>query len=64
MSLRVNTNLMITDINYYRHKQKITRINELIKDLMDIRAEISELRLEECQLRGTIKELARELDQK
>ncbi|GAB6180477.1 hypothetical protein JCM14036_17960 [Desulfotomaculum defluvii] len=54
---------MITDINSYRHKQKLTRINELVKELMAIRAEISELRLEECQLRSTIKELARELDQ-
>ncbi|MEG6523519.1 hypothetical protein [Desulfotomaculum sp. 1211_IL3151] len=52
---------MITNINSYRQKQKITRINGLIKELMAIHAEISELILEESQLRRTIKELAKEL---
>ncbi|WP_041274600.1 hypothetical protein [Desulforamulus reducens] len=53
---------MITDINTYRHKQKITRINELIKELMTIRSKIRGLKIEESQLRDTIKELAKELD--
>lgn len=53
---------MITDINSYRHKQKITHINELIKELMAVRAEIGRLRIEECQVRNAIRSLARELE--
>lgn len=53
---------MITDLNSYRHKQKITLLNKLVKDLMAIRSEIRELKLDECQLRHDIKELAKELD--
>lgn len=53
---------MITNINSYRQKQKITRINGLIKELLAVRAEITELRFMESQLRSTIKELAKELE--
>lgn len=53
---------MITDINAYRHKQKLAHINELVKHLMAIRTEIRKLKIEECQLRHTIKELTQELD--
>lgn len=57
-----NNNHMITNINSYRQKQKLTHINGLIKELMAIRAEINELMLEESQLRSTIKELAKEFE--
>ncbi|WP_169843610.1 hypothetical protein [Desulforamulus ferrireducens] len=52
---------MITDINSYRNKQKLEHINELVKELMAIRAEIGRLKLEECQLKAHIKELTKEL---
>ena len=52
---------MITDINSYRHRQKLQHINELVKDLMEVRTEIGRLKLEECQLRTNIKELTQEL---
>lgn len=52
---------MITDINSYRHRQKLEHINELVKELMAVRTEIGKLKLEECQLRANIKELTQEL---
>ncbi|MEW6064336.1 hypothetical protein P378_04745 [Desulforamulus profundi] len=53
---------MITDLNSYRHKQKLAHINELVKHLTAVRADIRRLKMEECQLRNTIRELAQELD--
>ncbi|SHE86314.1 hypothetical protein [Desulforamulus putei] len=53
---------MITDINSYRHKQKLAHINELVKQLMAVRVDIRRLKIKECQLRNTIRELAQELE--
>ncbi|MDO7785971.1 hypothetical protein [Desulforamulus aquiferis] len=54
---------MITDINSYRHKQKLTLLNKLVKELMTVRSEVRRLKIEECQLRTEIKLLARDLDE-
>lgn len=57
-----NINYMITDINSYRYKQKMAELNKKVKKLMVLRSEIRGLKLEECQLRQEIKQLALELD--
>lgn len=53
---------MITDLNTYRHKQRLDQIDQMVKELMSIRAEIRRLRIEENQLRNNIREKAQELD--
>ena len=55
---------MITDLTSYRHKQKLDQINQMVKDLMNIRADIRRLRIEESQLRSSIREMAEELNWK
>lgn len=57
-----NNKVMITDLNSYRHKQKLDQINQMVKELMNIRSEIRRLRIEENQLRNNIREMAQELD--
>lgn len=53
---------MITDLNSYRYKQRLAHINNLIKQLMVVRADLRKLKVEECELRNAIRELARDLE--